>query len=86
MFFEGFLRMGANLGIRNGLIVLYITWVTGGKDLRLVILGTKLMEKEILERRIKDTKAEEKAMAEEHNGQKTVNSNLVEIKSNPCLV
>ena len=44
------------------------------------------MEKEILERSFKDTKAEERAMAEEHDGQKTVNSNLVEIKSKPCLV
>ena len=45
------------------------------------------MEKEILERSFKDTKAEERAMAEEHNGQKTVNSNLVEIKieTMPCL-
>ena len=44
------------------------------------------MEKEILERSFKDTKAEERAMVEEHNGEKTVNSNLVEIKSKPCLV
>ena len=38
------------------------------------------MEKEILERSFKDTKAEERAVAVKNNGQKVANSNLVEIK------
>ena len=37
------------------------------------------MEKEILERSFKDTKAEERAVAVEHNGWKVDNSNLVQV-------